>query len=50
MPKNLGPLLLAAFLIVFGVSCFVHIGVLIYVVGVLAIAAGAIMLLNNKPV
>ena len=47
MPKNLGNLLLAAFLIVFGVSCFVHIGFLIYVVGALAIAAGALMLMNK---
>lgn len=50
MPKNLGNLLLAAFLVVFGISCFVHMSFLIYVVGVLAIAAGAIMLMNNKPV
>jgi formate/nitrite transporter FocA (FNT family) len=47
MPKNLGPLLLAAFLIVFGVSNFVAIGFLHYVVGVLAIAAGALMLMNK---
>ncbi len=49
MPKNLGPLLTAAFLVVFGVSCFVHIGFLIYVVGVLAIGAGVVTFLNNKP-
>ena len=47
MPKNLGNLLLAAFLIAFGVASFVHIGFLVYVVGGLAIAAGVCMLMNK---
>ena len=47
MPKNLGDLVLAAFLIAFGVASFVHIGFLSYVVAGLAIAAGACLLMNK---
>jgi hypothetical protein len=49
MPKNLGNLLLAAFLIVFGVSLVVTLSFLHYIVAGLAIAAGVVMLMN-KPI
>jgi hypothetical protein len=47
MPKNLGNLLLAAFLIAFGIASLVHVAFLSYVVAALAIAAGAVMLMNK---
>lgn len=47
MPKNLGNLLLAAFLIAFGVASFVHVAFLSYVVAALAIGAGVCLLMNK---
>lgn len=49
MPKNLGNLLLAAFLVLTGLNAFINIGFLGYVNAALAIAAGVLIGLANKP-
>jgi hypothetical protein len=45
--KSPGMLALGAFLVVFGLSVFIHISFLAYIVGILGIAAGALILIGK---
>jgi hypothetical protein len=45
--KNLGMLLLAIYLILVGITALVHIGIPVLVTGVLALAAGILILIGR---
>ena len=45
--KNLGMLLLAIYLIIVGITVFVHIAIPVLVTGVLALAAGILILIGR---
>ncbi len=45
--KNLGMLLLAIYLILVGITALVHIGISVLVTGVLALAAGILILIGR---
>ena len=47
LPKNLGTLLLAVWLILIGLSAFVNLGDIAKLMNILAIAAGVLLLLGR---